>query len=261
MKVAQHARPHVAVEQDEPRLWLAPSPLIDLEDPKLRLRVHALTQLCKSEREKALAIYGFVKRLPMAKRFRLNPNSARGVLDAGRGDAPDKATLLVAMLRIAGIPARIRYLAVRGEILRGITSVVRQAVRPVVEVWLHDGWVQNDTYIFDAAYMAAARQRLKERGLEWGYGIHVAGEMMWDGYQHSYVTGRAPDQDPMALGDLGVFDDPSQFIAARSSRGRHMRIARVLQWSLLAPRMERAIRELRDDPGDAALRPRTRTRS
>ena len=37
----------------------------------LRLRGHALTQLCKNDREKALAVYGFVKRIPFAKPLKL----------------------------------------------------------------------------------------------------------------------------------------------------------------------------------------------
>ena len=46
---------------------LASTELLDLEDTRLRLRARALTQLCQTEREKALAIYGFVKRIPFAK--------------------------------------------------------------------------------------------------------------------------------------------------------------------------------------------------
>ena len=55
--MALSARMPLADGEDDPQLWLRPSALLDLEDPKLRLRVHALTQLCKNEREKALAIY------------------------------------------------------------------------------------------------------------------------------------------------------------------------------------------------------------
>ena len=44
-----------ALATDDPGGWLGNAGLLDLEDPKLRLRAHALTQLCKTEREKALA--------------------------------------------------------------------------------------------------------------------------------------------------------------------------------------------------------------
>ena len=235
------------VEEDHPSRWLGASSLLDLEDPKLRLRVHALTQLSKTERQKALAIYGFVKRMPLIKPMKLRMRTARQVLDAGRGDAPDKATLLVAMLRAAGIPARIRYVLVSGDILRGLTAGVRKAARPLVETWLNGRWLRTDTYIFDAAYMAAARQRLKEQGWDWGFGIHVNGAMLWDGFDHAFVGGVPTQDDPMVLGELGLFHDPAEFMQSGAYRVLRSRFARLLHWNILSQRMQRGIRKLRDD--------------
>ncbi|MCG2594155.1 transglutaminase-like domain-containing protein [Ramlibacter sp. XY19] len=235
-----------AVEEDLPSLWLGASSLIDLEDPKLRLRVRALTQLSKTEREKALAVYGFVKRMPLTKRVKLRLRTAREVIDSGHGDATDKATLLVAMLRAAGIPARLRYVLVSGDILRGLTTRVRKAARPLAEIWLHGRWLRTDTYIFDAAYMAAARQRLKERGWDYGFGVHVGGAMLWDGYEHSFVGGRATHEDPMVLDDLGVYQDPGEFVDSHAYRALRSRFARLLHWNVLAPAMQRGISRLRD---------------
>jgi hypothetical protein len=234
-------------DPDDPRRWLATSALLDLEDPKLRLRVASLTQLCKTDREKAMAIYGFVKRLPFAKPMKLRLHTAREVLEAGRGDAPDKATLLIAMLRLARLPARVRYVTLRGEILRGLTTGVTQAARPLAEVWLQDQWVRTDTYIFDAGYMAAARQRLKDQGWDWGYGIHVNGQTLWDGFNSAFVGGVPTHEDPMVVEDLGVFHEPQEFVLSKVYRENHPRLARALHWNVLAPGMERAIRELRQD--------------
>lgn len=245
-----------ACEQEDGR-WLASSALLDLEDPRLRLKARALTQLCKSDREKAMAVYGFVKRLPFAKPFKMRLHTAREVLDAGRGDAPDKATLLVALLRLAGLPARIRYVTLRGDILRGLTTGMATASRPLVEIRLEERWVRTDSYIFDAGYMAAARARLKEQGWTWGYGIHVNGHAIWDGVNSCYVGGMPTEQDPMVVEDLGVFCDPLEFVSSRAYRAHHPRLARALHWNVLSPAMERAIRELRHDavrPGPLAAR-------
>lgn len=239
----------LAADAEHPRRWLVASPLFDLEDPKLRLRVRALTQLCQTEREKALALYGFVKRLPLARRFQLRARTAREVYDAGRGDAPGKATLLVALLRIAGIPARIRYVTLNGEILRGITRRIREADRPLVEIRLQDRWVRTDTYIYDAECMAAARQRLKDRGWEWGYGIHVAGAMVWDGYESAFVGGTPTECDLMVMRDLGVFEDELDYRARCRPGGSHLRLAHLLQWNLFAPLADRAWRKLRQENG------------
>lgn len=232
-------------EADHPRHWLKSTPLLDLGDPKLRLRVQSLTQLCTSERDKALAIYCFVKRMPVVKSLRMRPLTARQVLSAGRGDAKRKATLAVAMLRIAGIPARIRWIALRGGILRGLTSAVHQVNRPLLEVWLDGGWQQTDTYIYDAATMASARQILKDRGWEWGFGIHVDGRMLWEAHGSTFM-GHAPHAgNPMFVSDLGCYHDPACYMASPGYRGQHNPLSRRLQWSLMAPLIDRAWRALR----------------
>lgn len=227
--------------------WLRNTELLDLEDPKVRLRARALTQLCKSEREKALAIYGYVKRMPFGKGFKLRMRTAREVMDSGSGDADDKAALLIALLRAARIPARLRYIEMRGEILRGLTSKIASGGRPVAEIWLAGRWMRTDTYIFDAAYMAAARQRLKDCDWEWGYGIHRDGDMIWNGASDAFLGGRPTEQDPMVMGDLGVYDDPLELNASDRWRSSYPRFLRALRWNLLAPMMERVARGLREE--------------
>lgn len=234
-------------DQDDPSAWLGSTGLLDLEDTKLRLRAHALTQLCKSEREKALAIYGFVKRLPFAKPLKMRLRTAREVIAAGRGDADDKATVLMALLRASDIPARLRYIELRGEILRGLTAGIASAARPVAEIWLNDRWMRTDTYIFDAAYMAAARQRLKDAGWDWGYAIHREGHMIWTGSGDAWLGGMPTSEDPMVMSDMGVFSDPMELLASPAWRASYPRITRAVQWNVLAPMMERVVRELREE--------------
>ena len=241
---------------DDPGRWLRTTSLLDLEDPRLRLRAHALTQLCKSERDKALALYGFVKRLPFHKSLKMRLRTAREVIDAGRGDADDKSTVLVALLRASEIPARIRYIQLRGDILRGLTSAIASAARPVVEVWLNDTWNLTDTYIFDAAYMAAARQRLNDAKWDWGYGIHREGHLVWSGAGDAWLGGMPTDRDPMVMSDMGVFNDPMELRASPAWRALYPRIARSVQWNVLAPMIERVVRELRQEATASAPRPR-----
>lgn len=245
MPVAQPESAAQGADRSGPRHWLGPTRSLDLEDPKLRLRVHALTQLCKTDREKALAIYGFVKRLPLFPHPRLRVRTAREVYDAGRGDAPEKATLLVAMLRIAGLPARLRYVTMAGDILRGIPGRIREADRPLVEVWLQDQWLRTDTFIYDATCMAAARQRLKDLGWEWGYGIHVQGAMVWNGYESAFLGGAPTECDLMVQRDHGVFHDVHDYLRRGRFQKPHVRLLRALHWGLLAPLMARGWHRLR----------------
>ena len=232
--------------RDDPCAWLASTRLLDLDDPKLRLKAHSLTQLCKTEREKALAIYGFVKRIELAKPFKMRWRTAREVIEFGSGDADDKATVLIALLRLAGIPARVRYVELRGEMLQGLVPNMTRAARPMAEIWL-GRWVRTDTYIFDAAYMAAARQRLKDSGSQCGYGINVNGHALWNGVDDAFLGGCATEQDPMVLRDLGPVSDPQELTLTKAWRADYRQVTRSLQWNVVAPMMGKVIRELREE--------------
>lgn len=235
----------VPVPFDSPADWRASTPLLDLEDPRLRLKVQSLTQLCSGEREKVLAVYGFVKRIPFAKPFKMRLHTAREVMDQGCGDAADKATLLVAMLRTAGLPARMRFVTLHGDVLRGLAPRTMVPTRPIVEAWFAGRWLATDSYLYDAAYGAAARQRLRALGWQVGYGMHVDGQLLWDGARDAWVNSRPPHDDPLLLEDHGLFCDPLEFTSSDAYRARHRRLPRALQWNLVAHRMDRAIHNLR----------------
>ena len=232
---------------ESPGNYLGSSDLVDLEDSRLRLRARSLTQLCKTDREKAMALHNFVKKMPFERPFKFRPHSAREVLDAGRGDATGKAVLLVALLRRSRIPARIRYVELRGEILRGLTSSVSTAPRPVAEIWLAGHWVRTDAYIFDVAYMAAARQRLKDLDWEWGYGIHRNGQSVWNGTDDAFLGGYATENDPMVVQTLGLYDDPLQFFRSDYFRRKYPPLWRALHWSMLSMGMHSAVNKLRGE--------------
>jgi hypothetical protein len=239
----------VPPRNDSPDRWLGPTELLDLGDAKLRLRARSLTQLAKNDREKALAIYGFVKRIPFAKPFKLRLRTPRQVLYAGRGDALDKVGLFMALLRVADIPSRIRFMQLPGETLRGLISHMSSAARPVAEAWIGGRWVATDTYIFDAAYMAAARSRLAEEGWECGYGIHRDGASIWNGVHDAFLAGEAVARDHLLRGADGVFEDPAAFVASAAWRSTHPAVASAVHWNIMVPAMGKVIRELREEAG------------
>jgi hypothetical protein len=237
----------VPVEIDSPEHWLGPTPLLDLGDAKLRMRTRSLTQLAKNDRERALAIYGFVKRVPFATPFKLRLRTPREVIDAGRGDGLDKVGLLLALMRIADIPSRIRFMRLPGEMLRGLISNTTSAPRAIAEMWIGNRWVATDTYIFDAAYMAAARSRLADEGWECGYGIHRDGASIWNGAQDAFLTGEAVAHQHLEHGADAVFEDPAAFIGSAAWRSTHPAVASAVHWNLRIPGMGKVIRELREE--------------
>ena len=236
---------HTGAERDAPGRWLASTPLLDLEDPRLAIRATSLTQLASSDRAKALAIYGFVKRMPYRRPFKMSHRRAREVLDSGWGDGPDKATLMVALLRRVGIPARLRMVRMDGGIMRGLVDRLDSISWPFVEVWLDGRWLRTDTYIFDAAYMAAARQALRTSGQRYGFGVYVDSQPLWTGLDHASLSPLPPEADPMVLEDMGTFHDHHHYMASSGFRARHSRRFRFLRWNLLVPAMRMAIERLR----------------
>jgi hypothetical protein len=240
--------PSTLPPSEQPRNWLQSTPLLDLEDPKLRLKARALTQLAYTDREKALAIYAFVKRIPYVKRVKLEYPTARHVLEGHGGDGDDKATLLVALLRLVGIPARIRYMEMSGAMLRGLVPLENppDAARPVAEIWL-GRWARTDTYIFDAIYFAAAICKLREHGWRYGWGLAADAQTLWDGNADAFLGGVPIEEDPMLRRTLCLANDPLDLVAPamRHNGYRYRRAVRALQWNMLAPAMSRSIRVLR----------------
>jgi hypothetical protein len=230
---------------DLPEACLRSTFLLDLDDPRLRMRASSLTQLSLNDCAKALAIYAYVKRLPYTRPFKMGHRTARDVLDSGMGDGPDKATLMISLLRHAGVPARMRIVRMDGQIMRGLVDQLESISWPFVEVWLDGRWIGTDTYIFDAPYMAAARQALKDSGQQFGFGVYVNTQPLWTARESASLSPLPPKSDPMVLEDMGAFHDHDHYMASRGFRSRHSRLGRFLHWNLLVPKIRVAILRLR----------------
>jgi len=229
---------------DAPDLWCGASPLVDLEDPKLRVRAQSLVQTRSSDAEKAQAVYTFVRRLPVRAAAKLRLRTARQVLERGHGDAIDKATLLIALMRLAGLPARVRFAPASREALRGLPADVSSMPRPFVEVWVGGRWMCTDTYIFDSAYIAAARQRLRRERREYGYGIHAEGASLWESHRDAYLLG--PDAaDALLAGSERAWRDPQEFAWALPALQRLAQLGRLACWNLATPWLEGALATIR----------------
>jgi hypothetical protein len=80
----------------------------------------------------------FCQAHPFRQAGQAAPSHAREVLDAGRGDAPDKAAVLVALLRLVRIPGAAALCgAARRHPARPDVQHVASAARPMAEIWLN----------------------------------------------------------------------------------------------------------------------------
>ncbi len=116
---------------------LGPTPLIQSDDLEIRRRARELTAGERDRQAVAWALFQFVATAIQTATGEV-ASDARGVLSEGRGNTTGKARLLAALLRSAGIPARI----VGGLRLEDATK--KRGTISWVEARLGDRWVPLD---------------------------------------------------------------------------------------------------------------------
>ncbi|MBS7808012.1 transglutaminase-like domain-containing protein [Variovorax sp. PCZ-1] len=226
--------------------WLKATPQLDITSTKLRTRMMALTQLLATPREKAVAIHDFVKSLPFGCSADYSPLKASDVLKLGHGDCFTKGMLMVALLRCAGIPARLRFMSLPVHFLRGIIDAEESTiVHAMAEVFLEDRWIVTDSYVPDEALQLAANARLVHENRSMGYGVHIHGSLYWTGKDDA--SAQCDEKDPSSLPtvDWGVADDPNSFYDHPSHSELRRNFATRLKWRLAAPVVNKRVAAIR----------------
>ena len=161
------------------------------------------------------AIYDFVRNDIL---FGYNSSdwlTAEEVLKDGYGQCNTKATLLMALLRGAGIPCRLHGSEVSKYFQRGATSWIISALAPkrIVHTWVEvlykDNWIALEGVITDERYVKAVKNKFKNvSGHFVAYAIAVKDlknlNLEWHG-EGTYVQSEA------VVMDYGVYDNPDVF--------------------------------------------------
>ena len=243
--------PPVEREQSDPSRWLGDTPMLNLRDDKLRLRVTTVTQFSRTEADKLRSICHYVASIPFNVPAFASAKVTRVTL-AHRHSVGwySKAALFQAMLRAAGFPARVRMIRVDNDMFRGLATTQQVFVLPVVEVWTGGKWVVTDNYVYDPRYLAAAREALARSGWRSGFGIHLDGQSHWNGMDDALIM-IAPDPAKGSIAQQfpGVYDDPQEF-------ARQVKRTSLLRWinmltrnRIMSIRMNRQVRQLRNETG------------
>ena len=226
--------------------WLGSTQLLDLNDPKLRIQALRITQLASSATQKAVFIHDFVKSLPFGCVAAFDHVPAAAVLRAGRGDCHTKGTLFVALLRAAGVPARLRFVSLSSRFLAGIIDVTHESITYAVgEVYLSGRWVQTDTYVTDKQFELRVLRKLVELRLKVGLGIHVNADRYWSGQKDSHAQYSDKDPSSLPLEDLGVAHDPKYFYSDGSKQERQLGWTKRLKWLLVATVINHRVGKIR----------------
>jgi hypothetical protein len=233
------------VDEADPRRWLGDTPVLNLRDDKLRLRVKTVTQFSRNDAERLRSICNYVASIPFDVPPLGKMKMTRQTL-ARRHPVGwySKAALFQAMLRVAGFPARVRMIRVDAAMYRGLAGDYGAFALPIVEVWTSERWIATDSYVYDPPYLATAREAVQRRGWRSGYGVHLDGKTDWDGTSDALVM-----IAPGAGQFLGVYDDPQAF-ADQVRSGSLLQSWRMrMRNRLMSIRIHRAVRQLRREAG------------
>jgi hypothetical protein len=238
-------------DEADPTQWLGDTPMLNLRDDKLRLRVKTILQFSRSDAEKLCSIAAYVASIPFHVPAFAAPRQSRRTL-ARRGAVGwySKAALFQAMLRTAGFPARVRMIEVGNHMFRGLAMTRRVYVLPVVEVWTAGRWVITDSYVYDPRYMAAAREAVERQGWRSGYGVHLDGQPVWNGVDDALVM-IVPDRSSKGAPPefLGVYDDPHEFAQQLKKSAPLSWLLMLARNRIMSSRMSRRGQRLRAEAG------------
>lgn len=193
--------------------FLGATPLIDADHPDIRVVARGITAHARGECAAAVAIHDFVRDHVL---FGFTPSlhemKASEVLEVRRGYSLTKGALFVALLRSAGIPARLRFMEIHSGLFRGIVAAGTPFVGHCVsEVWLEGRWNRTDSYAVDSGLLANARRRLGAETASLGYGAHRLGTSRWDGKREAFSQLVPGGTCRIAGRDFGVLEDARQF--------------------------------------------------
>lgn len=194
--------------------YLKSTKYIDKDHPTIRAVLSSTIKPHDDQKGKALALFNFVRSVPFGFSQGFWENKASDVIKSGRGYCNTKSTLLIALLRAAGIPARQYFVEIDAKVLHGILDPGTAMVdHSYVEVLLDGRWIATDAYIVDPPLFRVAQKRLVGEGHLLGYGAHATGTNGWDGISPSFSQYNILDKRPIGSRKWGVYADVGDFYA------------------------------------------------
>lgn len=198
--------------------YLSPTFFIDCDHPTIKAKAQELTGNLEGAKEKAIRLFYFVKDEIVYNIYAPRPTEAEfrasHVLAAGEGYCVQKAVLLVALARAAGIPARLRFAEIRAHLTAPEMAAKRGSNifswHGLTDLFIEGRWVKA-TPAYDFAYC-------KKMGIS---ALH------FDGEHDALLPSHADDGRPNVeyLLDRGFFTDlPLEDIRKASVSWKYLKL-------------------------------------
>lgn len=207
--------------------YLESTPILDFDHPQIQSLIDRRHWLQMDAYHRIGAAYDFVRN---DIRFGYNASDdlrASEVLRDGYGQCNTKGNLLMALLRVLGIPCRFHGFTIHADLQKGAIPVFLYWLAPDrilhswVEVQWQDRWVNLEGFILDDAYLTGVQEKFSEcTGSFSGYGVATsclaAPNIEWTGVD-TYI------QKEGIADDFGVFDSPDAFYVLHGTNLRGVR--------------------------------------
>jgi hypothetical protein len=201
--------------------YLQASPMLDFKTLSIQQLIQQRGWKYLSSYHAIEAVYNYVRD---EIKFGYNKDdtlSASQVLADGYGQCNTKGTLLMALLRGVGIPARFHGFTIFNELQKGAIPnylfifAPRRIIHSWVEVYFDDHWLDLEGYIIDKSYLSKVQERFSDQCDAFSaYGIATKclkkPQNDWSG-SSTYI------QKEGIADDFGIYDQPDEFYAEKGS--------------------------------------------
>ncbi len=195
--------------------------LLDFGSPPVQALIHQKCWLNLATDQRLAAVYDFAKNDIAFGYNAKEKTPASRILADGYGQCNTKSILLMALLRVVGLPCRFHAFKIDKRLQKGALPWLVYALASAeishswVDVWHAGRWTALEGVILDEAYLDGVRQRFSTHvGSFCGYAVAADNlhqtEDKWCG-QNTYIQNTAITED------LGVFDSPDNYFAQHSS--------------------------------------------
>lgn len=222
--------------------------LADFNHPIVMKKAKDLSKGAVSDRERLEKFFYYVRdEIKFGFPSKGDLMKASETIKLGMGQCNTKATLILALCKAVGIPARVHFSLITRDIQRGIFTGWRFKILPKflshdwVEVKIEGKWRKIDSFINDINMYIVGKQLLREK--EWDIGYSIACTSGESSADYNIDEEKFVQMDAIT-DDHGIYDDPSEYYSSELYQNRPNPITLMI-YRLMIGKLNRKIQTLR----------------
>ena len=227
--------------------------LADYDHPIVKALSEHLTSGLSTEREKLEKLFYYVRdEIKFAFPTKGDLIKASEIIQQGQGQCNNKTTLMLALCKVIGIPAKSHFSLIEKDIQKGLftgfafKAMPSQISHSWIEVYIEGKWRRLDSYINDIDFYNAGKSQLRKNGWDVGYSISCSnGE--------SSAAFNIDEENFVQMGavteDHGTWSDPGAYFASDLYRNRP-NVLKLLLYRLKIRSINKKVKLMRNSCAD-----------